>query len=126
MQYSTNNKELYTALAAALTELTCFGKSALLQQLVEKIKQSNNNTTNNTTSQLDHNIFATLFIYALLNQRKYADVAQSIMSDPKNHSLFKHLRNIKELDQHELELAIKTLKEIRQSSSPKPQGKAGK
>lgn len=122
MQYSTDkqsNKELYTALIAALTELTCFGKSTLLQQLVENIKQSNDNDA----PKRDHNMMATLFVYLLLKYNH--DVANSILNDPKNQSLLNHIKNIKEFDQNELDLAVKTLKDIKHITSLKPTGKAG-
>lgn len=123
MQYPTNkpsNKELYTALITALTELTCFGKSELLQQVVNNLKHTDYTKSN----QLDHNIFATLFVYLLIKQ--HPEVMQSILQDPSNSAFSEHLHRVKKWDGDELEAAMKMLEEIKKIDTLRPKGQSGK
>lgn len=114
MQHNTknqSNKELYTALITALTELTCFGKSELLQQVVDNLKKTDYTKSN----QLDHNIFATLFIYLLIKQ--HPDIVEGIIQDPNNTALIEHIRRIKKLNGHELDTLVKKIEEKSNATS---------
>ena|SRR5579871_2718982 len=122
MPYSTNaqaNRKLYAALMTAITQLTCFGNSPLLQQIVDDIKRSNDNTFN----LIDHNIFSTALLHLL---RKYPDTIRDIIYDDNNQPLLEHLRRIKGLNQNDLDTIIEIFNDIQKKQSlQQPSSKSG-
>lgn len=123
MQYSTSkqlNKNSYKALVTALTELTCFGKSELLQQVVDNLKKTDYTKHN----PLDHNIFLTLFVHLLLKQ--HPELAQGIIQDPANTALLGHLQQVKQLHDHDFNTLFKTLEDIKKNDTLRPKNTSGK